>query len=103
MHSPQGVLSQSWYQRISPTQDRNKERRERREGVHSITVNRGEERIDERKIMSEMHGHNMEDGTLVSVIDDRNCAHTHSTKAKPEGCEEVRNCHCKSRGAQCGD
>ena len=31
------------------------------------------------------------------VTDDRNHACTHSAKAKPEGSDEVRNCHCRSR------
>ena len=38
MHSPQGILPQSWYQRVSPTQDRNKEQRE---GVHSTVIEGG--------------------------------------------------------------
>ena len=31
------------------------------------------------------------------VTDDRNHTCTHSAKAKPEGSDEVRNCHCRSR------
>ena len=36
-------------------------------------------------------------GRTPCVTDDRNRACTHSAKAKPEGSDEVRNCHCKSR------
>ena len=38
-----------------------------------------------------------------SVMDDHNRTRTRSTKVKPKGSEEVRNCHCKSRGARRGD
>ena len=36
-------------------------------------------------------------GRTVIVTDDRNRTCTHSAKAKPEGSDEVRNCHCRSR------
>ena len=34
---------------------------------------------------------------LNPVTDDRNRTCTHSAKAKPEGSDKVRNCHCRSR------
>ena len=62
MHGPQGILSPSWCQKVSPTQGVDKERRE---SVRS-TVGRGKERIEEGKVVSETHGHNS--SCLISVV-----------------------------------
>ena len=53
-------MSLSWCQKVSPTQGVDKEQRE---GVCD-TVDRGKERIDERKIVSKTHGHN----TLATLV-----------------------------------
>ena len=48
VHSPQGILTQSWYRKVSPTKDCVKERRQ---GVRGAVVKGGNGKEMERKIV----------------------------------------------------